>query len=139
MTSKQTYVDAYTIAGSRVDIDLPNRTNEIRAALPGRRRRSETIYKAGGLTLVLITMEAGDTIPAHSASGPSTIHVLEGRVEVTSGGPATPTSPGQLIAFAPNVAHDIRAVDSCVVLLTVAAIDEDPRNEDVAPPRGPLP
>lgn len=135
--TQPSYVQIHHIAGDRVDIDLAARTNELRATLPGRGRRSETVYKEGGLTVVLVTMEAGNVIPEHQSAGTSTIQVLDGRVALASGGRTMDLAPGQLTAFAPMVAHDVRALEPSVILLTVAGIAEDRRYDDVAPGRGP--
>ena len=135
--TQPSYVQTHHIAGERVDIDLDARMKELRSVLPGHGRRSETIYKEGGLTLVLIAMEGGNVIPAHQAPGTTTVQVLDGRVALTSGAGTAEMGPGQLAAFAPAVAHDVRALDASVILLTVAAIAGDRGYDDTVPERGP--
>ena len=136
--SQPTYVQTHHIAGDYVEIDLSAQVHELRSVLQGHGRRSATVYKEGGLTVVLITMEAGNVIPEHRASGTTTVQVLEGRVILASGGSESELRPGQLAAFAPMVGHDLRALEPAAVLLTVAAIAEGHESGDVVPERGPV-
>ena len=137
MTTQVSYVKTHQIAGDHVTIDLPSRAAELRALLPGHGRRSETVYKEAGLTLVLIALEPNDTIPPHAAGGSTTVHVLEGAVTLTAGGASADLGAGQIAAFGPGVTHDVHAHEESLLLLTVAAIAEDRRSEDTIPPRGP--
>jgi quercetin dioxygenase-like cupin family protein len=94
------------------------------------------VYKEGGLTAVLIVMEAGSTIPEHRAGGTSMIHVLEGRATVSSETVGADVGAGQFVAFAPNVAHNVEAREPTALLLTVAAVAEESPYGEAAPPRG---
>jgi quercetin dioxygenase-like cupin family protein len=134
--SQPSYVDTHRIAGDLVAVDLPARINELRAQLAGRGRRSETVYKEGGLTAVLIVMEPGNVIPEHRASGTSTVHILEGRVTVSATTLGADLRPGQLVAFAPNVAHNVEARELTALLLTVSVIAEESPHGEASPPRG---
>ena len=134
--TQPSYVQTHHLTGQRIDIDLDARMRELRSVLPGHGRRSETVYKEGGLTVVLIAMEDDNVIPAHQAPGTTTVQVLDGRVALTSGSGTAEMRPGQLAAFAPAVSHDVRALDASVILLTVAAIAGDRDYDDMAPERG---
>ena len=134
--SQPSYVDTHRIAGDLVAIDLPKRIAELRSQLGGHGRRSETVYKEGGLTTVLIVMEPGNVIPEHRASGTSTVHVLEGHATVSAERLGADVRAGQFVAFAPNVAHNVEAREPTALLLTVAAIAEESPYGETAPPRG---
>lgn len=134
--SRPSYVDTHRIAGDLVAVDLAARISEIRTQLGGRGRRSETVYKEGGLTTVLIVMAPGNAIPEHRAGGTSTVHLLEGRATVTSAGADADLQPGQFVAFAPNVAHNVQAHEPTALLLTVAVVAEESPYGETAPPRG---
>lgn len=136
--TQPSYVQTHQLSGDHVQIDLAGQIEELRSLLGGHGRRSETVYKEGGLTVVLMTMEAGNVIPEHRTSGTSIIQVLDGRIALTAGGHRGEVAPGQLIAFAPMVAHDVHALEPSAILLTVAAIAEDSRNDDLPPERGPV-
>jgi quercetin dioxygenase-like cupin family protein len=134
--SQPSYVDTHRIAGDLVTVDLPARINEVRSSRSGNGRRSETLYKEGGLTAVLIVMEAGNLIPEHSSSGTSTLHLLEGAASVSASGRDVELAAGQFVAFGPNVPHSVRAHEAAVLLLTVAAVAEESPYGESAPPRG---
>ena len=130
-----TYVQSHTIAGHHVAVDLGARAAELRELLPGHGRRSETVYKDGGLTVVLMAMEPGNMMAEHAAGGTVTVHLLEGSVEVHADGAQARLAGGQLLALAPGVRHDVHALAESVVLLTVEAVAHDPSVEDDTPPR----
>lgn len=82
-------------------------------------RRAETLVKADGLRVVLVTMSAGKALHEHSAPGPITIHVLRGRFAVEVGGEQHELAPGGVIAVAARAPHAVRAVEDGAFLLTI--------------------
>jgi quercetin dioxygenase-like cupin family protein len=89
--------------------------------------RQKALYKHGDTTTALFAFEAGGTLPPHAAGGTVTILALEGEFEVVHGGRLHRLAPGQLIAFAPDVPHDVRSPRGGVMLLTVALESENGR------------
>lgn len=83
-------------------------------------RRSETLIKTDRLRVVLVTMRAGASLREHSAPGPITIHALQGRFEVESGGVAADLPAGSLISFGAGVHHAVHATEDGAFLLTIS-------------------
>lgn len=102
-------------------VDLSAITAQLRAEpLPSQRNhRQETLYRHGPVTIALFLFERGARLPQHVAEGVVTVHVLEGRLNMTAEGKSHDLSAGQLLVMAPGVRHDVHAVDSTRMLLTV--------------------
>lgn len=84
-------------------------------------RSAQTVY--GGhehvLRQTVIALAAGRTLAEHDSPGEATVHVLHGRVRLTTGDVAWEGSPGDLIV-APAARHALEAIEDSAVLLTVA-------------------
>lgn len=91
-------------------------------------RWAETLVKADGLRVVLVTMRPGITLHEHSAPGPITIHALRGRFTVTFEDQERELGPGHLIALAAGVRHTVAAVEDGAFLLTIGWDPGTPRD-----------
>ncbi|MHA6782214.1 cupin domain-containing protein [Pseudonocardia saturnea] len=84
-------------------------------------RSAQTVY--GGhehvLRQTVIALAAGRTLAEHDSPGEATVHVLHGRVRLTTGDVAWEGSPGDLI-IVPAARHALEAIEDSAVLLTVA-------------------
>lgn len=101
-------------------IDLEAEIGELVAKLPGNRRQGKNVAREGGLSIVLIAMEAGDEMDEHAAAGAATVQVLRGSVVLSSGDEQLPLSEGELAMYQPGVRHRVRAEQQSVIMLTVA-------------------
>jgi len=86
--------------------------------------RQETLYKGsdinhGPTTIALFEFDAGATLPPHQAAGVVSIHVLAGRIAVAAAGEDHELAADQMLILPPNVRHDVRAVETSRMLLTV--------------------
>jgi quercetin dioxygenase-like cupin family protein len=95
---------------------------QLKAALTAPSGRSaQTVY--GGhehvLRQTVIALAAGRTLAEHDSPGEATVHVLRGRVRLTTGDVAWEGSPGDLIVV-PAARHALEAIEDSAVLLTVA-------------------
>jgi quercetin dioxygenase-like cupin family protein len=90
-----------------------------RAASSG--RSSHTVYGGHEHTLrqTVIALAAGRALDEHENPGEATLHVLQGRVRLTSGETAWDGLPGDHLVV-PDARHRLEALDESVVLLTVA-------------------
>ena len=83
-------------------------------------RSAHTVF--GGsehlLRQTLIALAAGRMLDEHSNPGDATVHVLHGRVRISSGETTWDGASGHLIAV-PNAVHSLEALEDSVVLLTV--------------------
>lgn len=85
--------------------------------------RQKTLYKNGSATIALFLFERGGGLARHKTAGTVSIHVIDGRMRI-----GTPeTSPAgeyvlaadQLVILAPNVYHDVHAIEQSTMLLQV--------------------
>jgi quercetin dioxygenase-like cupin family protein len=103
------------------EFDLPA---EIRQLQHGRiyehgNPSGRTLLKEQDLRIVLIALRAGGRMEEHSASGPSSIHVIEGSVRVHLADRQAELGPGYLLALESAVRHDVEALEDSAFLLTL--------------------
>lgn len=99
--------------------------------------RQETLYKGsdinhGPTTIALFDFDAGATLPPHQAKGVVSIHVLAGRIAVAAAGEDHDLAADQMLVLQPDVRHDVRAVESSRMLLTVC-LEPAGKAEDRSP------
>lgn len=84
-------------------------------------RSSQTVYGGHEHTLrqTVIALAAGQVLDEHENPGEATVHVLQGRVRLAAAGTSWEGSRGDLLVV-PDSRHTLEALDSAVVLLTVA-------------------
>ncbi|MEO5833718.1 MAG: cupin domain-containing protein [Nakamurella sp.] len=86
-------------------------------------RSAHTVY--GGhehvLRQTLIALDAGQQLNEHENPGEATIQVLQGRVRLVTSDDHWDGAPGDLL-IVPDCRHSLEAVESSVVLLTVAKL-----------------
>lgn len=87
-----------------------------------RGHRQKTLYKRGGATIALFRFERGGGLATHQTNGTVTIHVIDGKMRIGTSG-ATPgehiLTSDQLLVLAPNVRHDVHALEESTILLQV--------------------
>lgn len=105
-------------------IDLEEQADILLRELPGHGRRTQSIARESGVSLVMMAMEGGDAIQEHAARGATTVQVVRGHTTLSSAGRSVALRPGELVFFQPGVRHDIRAEEQSVVLLTVTGGNE---------------
>jgi quercetin dioxygenase-like cupin family protein len=84
-------------------------------------RNAITLRKGEGLNVVLLVMKEGDRLDEHSAPGPITLSVHEGRIRFSVAEEEVEAGAGTVLACDAGVRHSIRALDDAVCLLNVAA------------------
>jgi len=87
------------------------------------RHRQITVFHKGPLRMVLFAFEAGAGLPSHRAPGFVVIHTLRGRITVKTLNDTHDLAAGQLVMLDPEVVHDVTAVESSDMLLTVSLLD----------------
>lgn len=80
---------------------------------------ARTLVKDGPLRVTLIGLEAGVTIPEHSAEGPITVQVLNGAIRFTTTNTEDQLVPGSILALPGGVRHAVSADSDATFLLTV--------------------
>jgi quercetin dioxygenase-like cupin family protein len=78
------------------------------------------LRKGEGLNVVLLVMKEGDRLDEHSAPGPITLSVHEGRIRFSATDEYVEAEAGTVLACDPGVRHSVEAVGEAVCLLNVA-------------------
>lgn len=105
----------------KISLDALGR-EQLKAAKRGTSgRAAETVF--GGhehvLRQTVIAMTAGSSLAEHENPGEATVHVLSGRVRLTTGAVSWEGRDGDLIVV-PQTRHAVEALEDSTVLLTVA-------------------
>ncbi len=86
------------------------------------RRNAISLRKAGGLSVVLLVMKAGDRLEEHSAPGPISLMVREGRIRFTAEGEEdVEAGPETALTCDAGARHSVEALSDAVCLLNVAS------------------
>jgi quercetin dioxygenase-like cupin family protein len=96
----------------------------------GRDPATETLVSTGRLQLIRVVLPAGKTSHTHQPAGETTIHCLDGNVEVTAAGKVQPLHKNQLLYLLAAEPHSIRAVENSSLLVTIAYM-ESSREENL--------
>ena len=84
-------------------------------------RNSITLRKGEGMNVVLLVMKAGDRLEEHSAPGPISLSVREGRIRVVAAEEeVTEAGSDTLLTCDAGVRHTVEALSDAVCLLTIA-------------------
>lgn len=89
--------------------------------------RQITLFRGGGVSIVLFDFEPGGWLKDHAADGYVTVHVLSGELRMTTAGNDYRMPSGSLLVLRPGVRHDVRAELASQMLLTVRL---DPAEDD---------
>lgn len=108
-------------AGAEHELDLPAALRALRAETRSgaNGHRQITLLHHGPVRLILFAFDEGGRIPQHRAPGWVTIHVLHGVLRVRTPESEHVLNEGQILALAPNIAHDVDAVAESEMLLGV--------------------
>jgi quercetin dioxygenase-like cupin family protein len=85
------------------------------------RRNAITMRKGEGLSVILVVMKAGGRLEEHSAPGPISLSVREGRVRFTAAEKIVEAGTETVLTCDAGVNHSVEAVSDAVCLLHVAA------------------
>lgn len=81
--------------------------------------RQITLFRRGGMSLVLFVFEADGYLVDHQADGFVTVEVLSGEIRMMTADGEHAMPQGALLVLEPGVRHDVRAVSPSRMLLTV--------------------
>ncbi len=106
---------------SLVQIDIPLYTSLLKSEKNWKEgdRNAITVFKSGGMSILLIAMHKGATITNHSASAMLSVQVIEGLIEVISENTTAIISTGQMLAIHKHLEHRINAIEETFILLTL--------------------
>ncbi|MCL5769731.1 MAG: AraC family ligand binding domain-containing protein [Planctomycetes bacterium] len=86
---------------------------------PTQGHRQITLYRHGAATLALFHFGPGGSLVNHRANAVVNVHVMTGQVNVQTPQGTHRVEAGQMLVLAPNVPHDVQAVKTSRLLLTV--------------------
>ncbi|MDP9271334.1 MAG: cupin domain-containing protein [Chloroflexota bacterium] len=116
-------------AGTEHLFDLEAESERLRAEAdgPGNGHRQITLFRGGGVSIVLFDFEPGGWLRDHAADGYVTVQVLSGEIHLTTAEQQYRMPAGRLLVLRPGVTHDVRAEPASRMLLTVRL---DPAQDD---------
>lgn len=85
------------------------------------RRNAITLRKGEGLSVVLLVMKGGDSLEEHSAPGPISVAVREGRIRFTTPEGTVEAGPRTILTCGAGVRHDVEALEDAVCVVTIAS------------------
>ncbi|MEO8246135.1 MAG: cupin domain-containing protein [Chloroflexota bacterium] len=91
--------------------------------------RQITLFRGGGVSILLFDFEAGGWLKDHAADGYVTVHVLSGEIQMATAEQTYRMPARSLLVLRPGIRHDVRADTASRMLLTVRL---DP-SEDARP------
>lgn len=124
MTESQghTYLKGHALSADALLLDLDEQSDAVleEARTAGAAHAARTLVKDGPLRVTIVGFEDGGALKEHKAGGPVAIQVLQGEVEVATGGSAQPLTRGQCLVLGANIEHSLVAHEPSVILVTIA-------------------
>ena len=92
--------------------------------------RQITLFRGGGVSIVLFEFESGGRLRDHAADGYVTVLVLSGHIRMATIEHQYEMPADSLLVLRPGIRHDVEAVTASRLLLTVRL---DPSEDDQGP------
>lgn len=80
---------------------------------------AKTLVKEPDLRVVVVALRQGGRIEEHRAPGRIAIQTLSGRLRLQVSDQAIDLPAGHVLTLAPDIAHDVEALDESAFLLTI--------------------
>jgi quercetin dioxygenase-like cupin family protein len=111
------------VAGPVLSFDLTRELEQLHqeASWKQHGHDAKTLVKEQAFRVVLIALREGAALGEHRATGPISIQVLDGQLQVTALDRTMPLSAGQVLALETGVLHAVAALADSAFLLTIAA------------------
>lgn len=111
------------LRGSLQSFDLNSEAERLRGEKEWKegRRNAITLRKGGGLSIVLLVMRAGDELAEHSAPGPISVGIREGRIRFTAEGETVEAGPEAVLTCDAGVRHAVQALKDSICVVTIAS------------------
>jgi quercetin dioxygenase-like cupin family protein len=100
-------------------LDLEVEADRLLTELANHELQSQNVAREGGVSLVMMAMEAGEAVREHSTPGATSIQVIRGHTTLEANGQSISLRPGEVLLFEPGLRHNISAEEQSVVLLTI--------------------
>jgi quercetin dioxygenase-like cupin family protein len=121
MTERTRPAPADRFDAAVIEFDLMDQLGGLREeeVLARHGHRQKTLFKHGGRTVALFSLELGGGLHEHAAQGLVTIHCVEGRIAVQAAGSRRELHAGGLLVLTPGERHSVEGVTRSAFLLTV--------------------
>ena len=106
--------------GPLQSFDLEAEISRLREEREGR-RNAITLRKGEGLSVVLLVMRVGDRLEEHSAPGPISLVIREGRIRFAAADEVIEAGTETVLTCGAGVRHTVEALSDAVCLLNIAA------------------
>lgn len=83
------------------------------------RKNSIALARTGGCKMTVFSMDAGEGMSTHAASGDAMAFVLEGALEIVIEGAPSRVEAGSAIVMPKGAPHSVRALEPSKMLLVV--------------------
>jgi quercetin dioxygenase-like cupin family protein len=93
--------------------------------LPGVVRR--TMTDGERMMLILVTINAGAVVPSHTHPHEQTGYLVSGRMEFKLGNEKLELEPGDSWLVPPDVPHEVKALEDCIIIDVFSPPREDYR------------
>lgn len=87
--------------------------------IPSEGTLSRVVYKDDRVRVVLFAFDGGQELTEHTASTPSIVQVLSGRISLTMGDDTVEVVPGGWAHMAAQLSHSVEAHEPSLMLLTL--------------------
>jgi quercetin dioxygenase-like cupin family protein len=112
---------AQRLAAPHLVFELSDELERLKAEPSWQRgdRNANTLVKEPDFRIVLTALKAGAQLEEHQVAGRVAVQVLAGRVRMHLPDGAVELAAGRLIAFEPEIAHRVEALEESALLLTI--------------------
>jgi quercetin dioxygenase-like cupin family protein len=121
-SNRHTYLKTHQISGQMLRFRLPAEADALReqAMMSKVGRAGKTLVKDGPLRITQVALRRGTPLQSHHVEGAVSVHILRGRLRLTTAGGDVDLAPGELAALDAGVVHAASALSDCIILITTA-------------------
>jgi quercetin dioxygenase-like cupin family protein len=122
LRSDHAYLRTHRISGDVLRFELLSEVSGLHelAALSGTGRAGKTLVKEDSLRITQLALQKGMRLPWHEVAGTISIQVLRGHLQMVTADGKLDLAPGALVVLASGVHHAGRAMNDCVMLITMS-------------------
>ena len=123
---KKTKTELHPVEGNVQRLAVLGEMTTLLQRVRGNKSKATTTHlvKSGPIRIQVLALDEGGEVNQRDAAGPFTLQCLLGRVSVAAQGSDQRLTTGDLFVADSGIAHDIRAEEPSVLLLTVMAVGE---------------
>ena len=121
-TDTHAYLKTHRLGGQLLRFQLTAEAEALRAQASGSKtgRAAKTLVKEGRMRITQVALEKGARLQSHHVEGAVSLHIMRGRLQLTTGAGEMYLASGDLAALDEDVAHAAVALSECVILITTA-------------------